>query len=207
MAVVQDNRTVAKGPSRTWSVPNLLTYGRILAVPAVVACFYLEAPLSHWAGCIVFTVASVTDFFDGYLARAWHQESRIGRMLDPIADKMLVGGSLFMLAGAQVVGGWSLLAGVIILGREFAVSGLREFLTGLQADGSVKVTWLAKCKTVVQMTAIAVLLLSQVADQWFPWLVAGQGVASFIGLSLLWLSAIVTLITGYGYFREGLRHT
>ena len=128
-------------------------------------------------------------------------------MLDPIADKMLVGGSLFMLAGAQVVGGWSLLAGVIILGREFAVSGLREFLTGLQADGSVKVTWLAKCKTVVQMTAIAVLLLSQVADQWFPWLVAGQGVASFIGLSLLWLSAIVTLITGYGYFREGLRHT
>ena len=200
MSVAQTS-SLAKRPSRRWSLPNILTYLRILAVPAVVLCFYLEAPLSHWLAFAFFVVASITDFFDGYLARRWHQQSRIGRTLDPIADKMLVGGALFMLAATQVISGWSCLAGVIILDREYAVSGLREFLAGLRVK--LPVTYLAKGKTVVQMVAIAILLLAPVADEWFDLTIAGNGMVTLVGLFLLWTSAIVTVYTGYSYYAAG----
>ena len=200
--LLKDRPDVLSRRSLRYGLPNLLTYGRILAVPLLALCFYLPSPVSHWAAFGVFVAASVTDFFDGYLARAWHQESAIGRMLDPIADKMLVGGALFMLGATQVIGYWSLIAGVVILNREYAVSGLREFLADLKVK--VPVTYLAKAKTTFQMFAIAVLLISPVADGWFYWHAINGPVANFTGLVLLWSAAGVTVITGFSYFRAGI---
>lgn len=179
------------------NIPNLLTYGRILAVPALVGCFFLEGHNAHWLALFIFVVAGVTDFLDGYLARAWAQQSSLGRMLDPIADKLLVSAALMMLAAQQTIAGWSLWAAIIILCREILVSGLREFLAELSV--SVPVTRLAKYKTVVQMVAIGFLLAGPAGDQIFPWTTA-------TGLILLWISALVTLYTGYDYFRAGLHH-
>jgi CDP-diacylglycerol--glycerol-3-phosphate 3-phosphatidyltransferase len=113
--------------SRFWSLPNLLTYGRIIAIPALVACFFVKGDWGRWAAMWIFIAAGVSDFLDGYLARAWKQQSAIGRMLDPIADKLIVSAALLMLAADQTIAGWSLWAGVIILCREILVSGLREF--------------------------------------------------------------------------------
>ena len=179
------------------SLPNILTYGRIAAVPAMVACFYLEGHLANWLALTVFIAASITDFLDGYLARAWQQQSALGRMLDPIADKLLVAAALMMLVDAGTIGGWSLLAAIIILSREILVSGLREFLAELRV--SVPVTTLAKWKTTMQMVAIGFLLAGPAGDAVIP------GV-SLVGLTLLWLSAILTLYTGCDYFRAGIRH-
>ncbi len=179
------------------SLPNILTYGRIAAVPALVACFFLPGYLANWFSLIIFVAACATDFFDGYLARAWEQQSSLGRMLDPIADKLLVSAALMMLAANQTIAGWSLFAGVIILSREILVSGLREYLGKL--DVSVPVTELAKCKTALQMVAIGFLLAGDAGDRIYPW-------TTLTGLALLWISAILTLYTGYDYFRAGLRH-
>lgn len=186
-------------PSRNnaLALPNLLTYGRIACVPALVASFYFEGYYSNWLALAIFLTASITDFFDGYLARAWQQQTALGRMLDPIADKLLVAASLLMLVSAGTIGGWSLLAAIVILSREVLVSGLREFLADLQV--SVPVTQLAKWKTGVQMTAIGFLLAGPAGDQILPG-------TTLIGLSLLWISAIVTLYTGWDYFRAAISH-
>lgn len=178
----------------TMSLPNLLTYGRILAVPAVVGCFFIDGLLGHWLAFTLFVAASVTDFLDGYLARAWSQQSALGRMLDPIADKLLIAGCLLCLCAFDVIHSWSLWAAVIILFREIAVSGLREFLASLQV--SVPVSKLAKWKTAIQMVALAVLLIGPALGPVFV----------TVGLGLLWLAALVTLVTGYDYFRAGIRH-
>jgi cardiolipin synthase len=183
--------------SRTWSLPNMLTYARILAVPAIVLCFYLENYIGRWAALAIFIAASVTDYLDGHFARAWQQHSALGRMLDPIADKLLVATTLLLLASDGTIGGWSLLAGIVILTREIAVSGLREFLAELRV--SVPVTRLAKWKTTMQMVALGFLLAGPAGDRIFPW-------TTYTGLLLLWVSALVTLYTGYDYFRAGLRH-
>jgi len=182
---------------RSLSLPNLLTYGRIAAVPALVACFFLTGDIAHWLAFTIFAVAAISDFFDGYFARAWAQQSSLGRMLDPIADKLLVAAALIMLAANQTIAGWSLWAGVIILSREILVSGLREYLAEL--DVSVPVTRLSKYKTTLQMIAIGFLLAGPAGDRVF-------GVTTNIGLTLLWISAILTLYTGYDYLRAGLRH-
>ncbi len=179
------------------SLPNILTYARIAAVPALVGCFFLHGDLSNWLALAIFIAAGVTDFMDGYLARAWAQQSALGRMLDPIADKLLVSAALMMLAANQTIAGWSLWAGVIILAREILVSGLREFLAEVAV--SVPVTWLAKWKTTAQMLAIGFLLAGMAGDKIFPF-------TTLTGLVLLWISAILTLYTGYDYFRAGLRH-
>ncbi len=179
------------------SLPNLLTYGRILAVPAVAFCFYFEGTTPRWIALGIFIVAAITDFFDGYLARAWQQQSALGRMLDPIADKLLVSVSLLMLAADGTIGGWSLVAAIIILCREILVSGLREFLAELQV--SVPVTKLAKWKTTVQLVAIAVLLAGPAGDTIFPY-------TTLTGLTALWIAAVLTLYTGYDYFRAGIGH-
>jgi cardiolipin synthase len=130
----------------------MLTYGRILAVPLIVLCFFLEGRLqssdfARWSALFIFVAASITDYFDGYLARAWQQTSNIGRMLDPIADKLLVATCLLLLAADtdRTIAGWSLWAAIIILCREILVSGLREYLAALKV--SVPVTQLAKWKT------------------------------------------------------------
>jgi len=189
-------------PARPLALPNLLTYGRIAAVPVVVALLYWESifdgPLwLRWVALFVFISAAVTDFFDGYFARIWGQQSSLGRMLDPIADKLLVAACLLMLAAGETVHGWTLLAAVIILCREILVSGLREYLAELQV--SVPVTRLAKWKTTAQMVAIGFLIAGEAGDEIVP-------VVSQIGILLLWLAALVTLYTGYDYMRAGLRY-
>lgn len=194
----------ATEPNHAWSVPNLLTYGRILAVPALVLFFYIESPVARWLSFAVFLVASVTDFFDGYLARAWHQQSAIGRILDPIADKVLVATALLLLVADGTIGRWSLLAAIVILAREIAVSGLREFLAGLRV--AVPVSELAKWKTALQMVAIGFLLIGPSGDYLLRYYFSGIGLFTYVGLLLLWISALITLYTGYDYFRAGLRH-
>ncbi|MEM9277274.1 MAG: CDP-diacylglycerol--glycerol-3-phosphate 3-phosphatidyltransferase [Pseudomonadota bacterium] len=191
-------------PALLYSIPNMLTYGRILAVPLVVLCFYLEGKLqssdfARWSALAVFFIASVTDFLDGYLARIWQQTSNIGRMLDPIADKLLVATCLLLLAADtdKTIAGWSLWAAIIILCREILVSGLREYLAELKV--SVPVTWIAKWKTTIQMLAIGFLLAGSAGDKIFPY-------TTHTGLVLLWIAALITLYTGYDYFRAGLRH-
>ena len=185
------------GEDRTLSLPNLLTYVRIAAVPALVACFFLEGDTAHWLAVGIFITAGVTDYLDGYFARAWAQHSALGRMLDPIADKLLVAAALMMLAANQTIAGWSLWAAVIIMSREILVSGLREFLG--EVSVRVPVTQLAKYKTALQMMAIAFLLSHPAGNSVFAY-------TTLTGLSLLWISALLTLYTGYDYLRAGVQH-
>jgi cardiolipin synthase len=184
------------------ALPNLLTYARIAAVPAVVACLFWSNILNgglwlRWVALAIFIAAGVTDILDGYFARSWGQQSSLGRMLDPIADKLLVASSLLMLAAEETIRGWSLLAAIVILCREILVSGLREFLAELRV--SVPVTQLAKWKTTVQLVAVGFLIAGEAGDRILP-------ITTEIGLGLIWISAIVTLYTGWDYFRAGLRH-
>ncbi|MCV9965813.1 CDP-diacylglycerol--glycerol-3-phosphate 3-phosphatidyltransferase [Pararhizobium sp. BT-229] len=186
----------------TYSIPNLLTYGRILAVPLIVLCFFLEGKLqssdfARWTALAVFAIASITDFFDGYLARIWQQTSNIGKMLDPIADKLLVASVLLLVAADGTIAGWSIWAAIIILCREILVSGLREYLAALKV--SVPVTRIAKWKTTIQMVAIAFLLAGPAGDKILPY-------TTEMGILLLWVAAGITLYTGYDYFRAGLKH-
>jgi cardiolipin synthase len=188
--------------SRTYSIPNLLTYGRILAVPVIVLCFFVEGRLqssdfARWTALALFVIASLTDFLDGYLARIWNQTSNIGRMLDPIADKLLIASILLLLAADGTIAGWSTWAAITILCREILVSGLREYLAALKV--SVPVTQIAKWKTTIQMVAIAFLLAGPAGDQVLPY-------TTETGIVLLWLAAVLTIYTGYDYFRAGLKH-
>lgn len=177
------------------NLPNLLTYSRILAVPAIVLCFSFEGPASRWIALTLYVAAAVTDWLDGYLARAWAQQSALGRMLDPIADKLLVGVVLLLLAAEGTIGGYSMWAAVIILSREILVSGLREFLAGLRV--SVPVSRLAKWKTGMQLTALGFLIPGAVGDALVPG-------ATSLGLSALWVAALLTVFTGYDYLRAGI---
>ncbi|MEK1887718.1 MAG: CDP-diacylglycerol--glycerol-3-phosphate 3-phosphatidyltransferase [Phyllobacterium sp.] len=188
--------------NNAYSLPNLLTYARIIAVPLVVLCFFLEGRLqssdaARWGALAIFLIASITDFFDGYLARIWQQTSTIGRMLDPIADKLLVSAVLLLLAADGTIAGWSLWAAIIILCREILVSGLREYLAELKV--SVPVSRLAKWKTTIQMIAIAFLLTGPAGDKIVP-------IVTISGIILLWIAALITLYTGWDYFRAGLKH-
>lgn len=185
-----------------FNLPNLLTYARIIAVPMVVVCFYMEGRTSptdfwRWAAFWIFVIASITDYFDGWVARMWKQTSNIGKMLDPIADKLLVSAVLLLLAFDRTIDKWSLWAAIIILCREILVSGLREYLAALKV--SVPVTQLAKWKTTIQLVAIGFLLAGPAGDTILPY-------TTEIGIALLWISAVVTLYTGYDYFRAGLKH-
>ena len=176
------------------NLPNLLTLSRIAAIPIVVACFWLDRGWAQWLSMILFAAACVTDWFDGYFARRYHQISRIGRFLDPIADKLLVAAALVMLVHSGPLSGIHVLAALIILAREILVSGLREFLAELRVG--LPVSELAKWKTGVQMGAIAFLLVGD----------AAAPIVTTAGLWLIWLAAALTLITGYDYLRTGLRH-
>jgi cardiolipin synthase len=212
MASMEDSSTLPEGrihgniSAHALSLPNLLTYARVVAVPALVLCFYLESNASRWFSFAVFILASISDFFDGYLARAWGQQSAIGRLLDPIADKLLVATALMLLVWSGTIGSWSLLAAIVILVREISVSGLREFLAGLK-NVSVPVSTLAKYKTTMQMVAIGFLLIGPAGDRLLRYyLTADLGIFTYVGLLLLWVSALITLYTGYDYFRASMRH-
>ena len=182
---------------RQWNLPNLLTYGRMVAVPAVAGCLFAPEDFRmRWLALAIFSVAGITDFFDGYLARAWNQQSSLGRMLDPIADKLLVAASLLMLVADGSVTSWSIWAAIVILCREILVSGLREFLAELRV--SVPVTKVAKWKTTAQLAAIGFLIAGPAGER----VLLGTLV---IGLVLLWIAAVLTLYTGWDYMKAGFR--
>ncbi len=177
------------------NLPNVLTLGRVAALPLLIAAFYLPSPVANWTALAVFVAASLTDYFDGWVARRRNQYSDFGRVLDPIADKLLVATALFMLAAFGRLTPPSIVAAIVILSREIFVSGLREFLAGRTA-AALPVTGLAKWKTAVQMTAIGFLLVGEAAFWRIP--------AQAIGEVGLWLAAVLTAVTGWAYLRRGL---
>jgi CDP-diacylglycerol--glycerol-3-phosphate 3-phosphatidyltransferase/cardiolipin synthase len=191
------SETQARAPSAL-NLPNLLTYGRVAAVPIVVGfLFWPHEPWARWSALAVYIAAAITDFFDGYIARAWSQQSSLGRMLDPIADKLLVASVLLTLAADRTIHGANLWAAIIILCREILVSGLREYLSELRV--SVPVTAVAKWKTTAQLVALGFLIAGQAGEAVLPNSVA-------IGLVLLWVAAILTLYTGWDYMKASYQH-
>ena len=184
--------------SRNWSLPNILTYARVAAVPLVAGLlFWPREPWARWTALAIFVAAAVTDFFDGYLARAWSQQSSLGRMLDPIADKLLVSAVILVLAANQTISGVTLWAGIIILCREILVSGLREYLAELRVP--VPVTAVAKWKTTAQLVALGFLIAGPSGEAVLP----GSTMA---GIVLLWIAAILTLYTGWDYMKASYDH-
>jgi cardiolipin synthase len=182
-------------------LPNLLTLSRIAAIPVLVALAALRDPWADLGACIVFSVAAITDYFDGKLARERHQISNFGRMLDPIADKLLVGAALMLLAGMGRLSELGLFPAIVILLREILVSGLREYLASLSVG--LPVTRLAKWKTGFQMGALGTLLAGDTAASVLHLSVLP---VSLIGEVMLWTAAALTLITGWDYLQAGLRH-
>jgi cardiolipin synthase len=214
-----------------WNLPNVLTALRLLAAPMVAVMFlYFTRPWADFFALFLFLGAAITDWFDGYLARAWKQETKIGAMLDPIADKAMVIIALAVILGYSTMTPWLVLPATLILFREVFVSGLREYLG--QVAGTLKVTKLAKWKTTVQMLAVAVLfsqgvfehyltmstwgmdealiegmLTGEIPDtQGLRWKLACMHWAGVIGMWMLWVAAAMTAITGWDYFRKALPH-
>ena len=213
----------------TWNLPNILTVLRLLAAPALAVMFlYFNRPWADWFALVLFVGAAITDWFDGYLARAWKQTTKLGTMLDPIADKAMVVIALAVILGYSSMSPWLVLPATVILFREVFVSGLREYLG--DTAGTLKVTKLAKWKTTLQMVAIAVLFAQGVFLHYFGmssmgmdeqivadvlagreedlhglrWKFDGMVVTGHVGLWLLWLAAGLTLITGFDYFRKAM---
>lgn len=189
----------------TKNLPNILTVSRIAIIPILVSSFYIEAKLYHLVAAGLFLFASITDFFDGYLARVLKAQSSLGRFLDPIADKLLVATVLLMLTHVDGITGLEIIPALAILCREILVSGLREFLAEVHV--SVPVSALAKFKTAVQMAALFLLLLG----------VEGPSIEEFehltsvhltvlLGKILLWVAAVLTIVTGYVYLKAGLKY-
>ena len=184
--------------SQAFSLPNVLTYSRVVAVPVVAALlFWPEDFWSRWTALGVFIAAAITDYFDGYFARAYALQSTLGRMLDPIADKLLVAACLLMLAADHTIRGVSLWAAIVILCREVLVSGLREYLAELKVG--VPVSRVAKWKTTAQLLAIGFLIAGPAGEAVLPNTVA-------IGLVLLWAAAALTIYTGWDYLKAGIDH-
>ena len=182
-------------------IPNYLTIGRIIIVPIFVVSFYLPGFYGDIIPFTLFIIASFTDFLDGLLARMYKEESKLGELLDPIADKIIVATALILLVMDGTIKNYEVIAAIIILTREILVSGLREFLAG----GKIKlpVSNLAKTKTFLQMFAISALLTGETGNR----IVNFQDYnAQTIGMILLWLSAFLTLFTGYEYLRKGIDH-
>ncbi|WP_299368754.1 CDP-diacylglycerol--glycerol-3-phosphate 3-phosphatidyltransferase [uncultured Tateyamaria sp.] len=212
-----------------WNIPNILTTMRLIAAPLVAVMFlYFTRPYADILAVVLFVGAAITDWFDGYLARAWGQQTKLGTMLDPIADKAMVVIALMVIIGFSSWSPWLVLPATMILFREVFVSGLREFLG--DTAGTLKVTQLAKWKTTLQMVAIAVLFSQGVFEHYFGmsiwgmddemvvailngdapdlqglgWKLAGADWSGRIGLWLLWLAAGLTLVTGWDYFRKAM---
>lgn len=214
-----------------WTIPNILTVIRLLAAPGVAVMFlYFNRPWADWFALILFVTAALTDWIDGRLARAWNQETKLGAMLDPIADKAMVVIALIVITGFSGMDPWILLPATVILFREVFVSGLREYLG--DTAGTLKVTKLAKWKTTAQMVAIAVLFAKGVFEHYFGMLAFGLGdelvgailsgqetdevglnrlytgtvTSWWLGVGLLWIAALLTLITGWDYFKKSVPH-
>ncbi|GGG71008.1 CDP-diacylglycerol--glycerol-3-phosphate 3-phosphatidyltransferase [Salipiger pallidus] len=221
----------ANYPFMRWTLPNTLTALRLLAAPGLAVMFlYFSRPLADWFALVLFISAAVTDWFDGYIARTWALESRLGAMLDPIADKAMVVIALMVIVGYSSMSPWLVLPATFILFREVFVSGLREFLGDVA--GTLKVTKLAKWKTTFQMVAIAVLFAQGMFEHYLAvsidgmsaaqvsailsgdapdthgliWKDQGMIWAGHVGLTLLWIAASLTLITGWDYFAKAMPH-
>ena len=182
-------------------IPNILTIGRIIIVPFFVLAFYLPGFYGDLTALILFIVASFTDFLDGMLARMFGVESKLGELLDPIADKILVSAALILLVMNGTIKNYEVIAAIIILTREILVSGLREFLA--KGKITMEVTSLSKLKTFIQMTAIAILLTGDIGNKILNF---QDYNAQTIGIIFLWLSAALTLFTAYDYMRKGIDH-
>lgn len=180
----------------TINLPNILTLLRIGCIPLIVIFLWLDSSRGNEIALGIFIAASVTDYLDGYFARVWKQVSSFGKFLDPVADKLLISVALFMLVGLDRIWGWSLIPTLIILCREILVSGLREFLAG--AEVPLSVTRLAKWKTALQMISIGALIWGHAAPAFLR--------IHEMGIVGLWISGLLSLITGYDYFRAGLKY-
>src|SRR5690554_624163 len=186
-----------------WTVPNILTVIRLLAAPGVAVMFlYFDRPYADWFALLLFVSAALTDWLDGYLARSWRQETRMGAMLDPIADKAMVVIALMVIVGYSPMSPWLVLPATVILFREVFVSGLREFLG--DTAGTLKVTKLAKWKTTAQMVAIATLFAQGVFKYHFGMSGYAMIYIWYAGLWLLWIAAVLTAITGIDYLLKAL---
>ncbi len=177
------------------SLPNALTIFRIACIPVLVGLFFVDRPWAPWTAGAIFVIAAITDFFDGYLARKMEVVSLLGKLLDPIADKLLVAATLLTLIAFDRITGLTFLAALAILLREILISGLREFLAGMNAPG-LPVSNLAKWKTGIQMTALGMLIVGDAAPAWWQ--------VDPLGMVLLWTAAILTMITGWTYLQAGL---
>ena len=182
-------------------IPNILTIGRIILVPIFVIAFYIPGFLGDLIPFFIFLLASFTDFLDGLLARLYKEESKLGELLDPIADKIIVAAALVLLVMNNIISNYEVIAAIIILTREILISGLREFLA--KAQVAMPVTGLAKFKTFIQMFAIAILLTGESGNRLINF---EDYNAHTIGIILLWLSAFLTLYTGYDYVKKGIDH-
>jgi len=182
-------------------IPNILTIGRIIIVPFFVISFFLPGFYGEIIPFLLFILASFTDFFDGLLARLYKEESKLGELLDPIADKIIVSAALILLVMNETIQNYEVIAAIIILTREILISGLREFLADVQIK--IPVSGLAKGKTFIQMFSIAILLTGETGNKIINF---EDYNAQTVGIILLWLSAFLTLYTGYDYVRKGIEH-
>ena len=182
-------------------IPNILTIGRIIIVPFFVISFFLPGFYGEIIPFLLFILASFTDFLDGLLARLYKEESKLGELLDPIADKIIVSAALILLVMNGTVQNYEVIAAIIILTREILISGLREFLAEVQVK--IPVSSLAKGKTFIQMFSIAILLTGETGNKIINF---EDYNAQTVGIILLWLSAFLTLYTGYDYVRKGIEH-
>ena len=184
-----------------FKIPNILTIGRIIIVPFFVVSFFLPGFYGEIIPFLLFILASFTDFLDGLLARLYKEESKLGELLDPIADKIIVSAALILLVMNGTIQNYEVIAAIIILTREILISGLREFLGKVQVQ--MPVTSLAKVKTFIQMFSIAILLTGETGNTIINF---DDYNAQTVGIILLWLSAFLTLYTGYDYVRKGIDH-
>lgn len=183
--------------NKVFNLPNMLTIGRVAAIPVMLAAYYfLPHGFAEWTAFAIFAAAAITDFFDGWLARRWSIVSDLGRMLDPIADKLLVSVVLVMLVDRRIVVDWHVLPVFVILVREILISGLREALAGVRLN--LPVTQLAKWKTTAQLFSLGFLIVGPQSPALIP--------SVEIGLGLLWLSAVLTVMSGWTYLRAGIAH-
>lgn len=179
-----------------FNIANILTIARIIVIPIIVICIYMKSPFYGWVAFALFCIASITDYFDGYIARIRNEITNFGTFLDPIADKLLVAAVILILTSKGIIADWETIPALIILLREIAVSGLREYLAGIKI--SVPVSRIAKLKTSIQLIALAVLILSESQITIIPVII--------IGKAALWTAGILTLYTGFDYLKSGIKH-
>ena len=178
------------------NISNALTLIRVAVIPIIVVCIYLKSPFFGWTAFVLFCLASITDYFDGYLARIRNEVTNFGTFLDPIADKLLVASVILILTSKGIIADWETIPALIILLREITVSGLREYLAGIKI--SIPVSRIAKLKTLLQLFALAFLILSES--------IYNISIILFTGKLFLWVAGLLTLYTAYDYIKASLKH-